>query len=139
MKKVKENLMREIKNIEDEADHRNLSSDEWQKRYFLEGKLNQIYSDEEKYWQGRSGEKWLLEGDANTSFFHGVANGRKRKSLIRALEEDGRIIEEPAELKAHIYQFYKNLFGAEVAPKIFLSQDMWMHRGRLSQEERESI
>nr|AAT01371.1 hypothetical protein [Oryza sativa Japonica Group] len=53
-----------------------------------------IFQEDEIYWQERSGEKRLLEGDANTAFFHGVANGKKRKSTIRSLEEDGRVIEE---------------------------------------------
>lgn len=26
-------------------------------------------------WQRRGGENWLLKGDANTGYFHGIANG----------------------------------------------------------------
>jgi hypothetical protein len=29
---------------------------------------------EEAFWQQRSGERWLLQGENNTSFFHRMAN-----------------------------------------------------------------
>lgn len=139
LRRTKEKLLSQIQKIDTEADMRQLNSDEWAQRYQLEDELSKIYLEEEIYWQGRSGEKWLLEGDANTAFFHGIANGRKRKSTILSLEDEGRQIEDPAELKQHIYQYYKNLFGAEVPPKIFLSNDMWTNEGRLTKEESEHI
>ena len=45
-----------------------------------------IYKEEEVFWQKRGGRKWLFEGDANTGYFHGLANGRKRKCTIKTLE-----------------------------------------------------
>jgi hypothetical protein len=41
--------------------------------------LIDIYNKQEVMWQIRGGERWLLEGDANTAYFHGVANGRKKE------------------------------------------------------------
>jgi hypothetical protein len=35
--------------------------------------------EKEIYWQQRGGEKWILDGDNNTDFFHLAANGRQRK------------------------------------------------------------
>lgn len=122
-----------------EAERRDLTCEEWEHRFKLEGDLTQIYSAEEVYWQGRSGEKWLLEGDANTAFFHGVANGRKRKTTIRMLEGERGTIDTPEEVKTHIYEYYKKLFGAEVPPKIYLGQNMWKERGRLAAQENEEL
>lgn len=34
---------------------------------------------EEIYWYERSHANWLFKGGNNTSYFHKVANGRKRK------------------------------------------------------------
>jgi hypothetical protein len=48
----------------------------------------QIYEEEELYWFSRSSEKWLLEGDNNTAYFHRVANGRRRKKY-NVLPEEG--------------------------------------------------
>jgi hypothetical protein len=41
-------------------------------------------------------------GDSNSGFFHGIANGRRRKCNIFILEYEGNEISEPKELKLHI-------------------------------------
>ena len=66
-------------------------------------------------WQVRGGERWLLEGDTNTAYFHGIANGRKRKCMIKSLEDRGVMISEPEALQAHITDYYKRLFGSALA------------------------
>lgn len=72
------------------------------KRYELEEELEKIFHDEELMWQKRSREQWLLKGDANTGYFHSIANGGKRKCRIEYLEEGDRIITEHKDLKKHI-------------------------------------
>lgn len=82
-----------------------------------------IYENEELLWQRRGGEKWLLKGDANTGYFHGIANGRKRKCQIKNLVDGDRTIEEKEELKLYITDFYKHLFGGESDPVIHLGEN----------------
>jgi hypothetical protein len=55
--------------------------------------------------------KHLLEGDANTKYYHLLANGRHRKTRIFQLEDGNSIITGDAHLKEHITSYYKNLFG----------------------------
>ena len=76
-------------------------------------------------WQVISGERWLLECDANTTHFHGIANGRKRKYLIKSLDGGGVMISEPEALQAHITDFYKRLFGSELASTFRLHSGLW--------------
>jgi hypothetical protein len=71
-------------------------------------------------WQRRGGENWFLKGDANTNYFHMIANGRKRKCMIKSLVEGDRMIEDKEELKVYVTNFYKSLFGSEPDPKIRL-------------------
>ena len=59
----------------------------------------------------KRGEKWILKGDSNTPFFHKCANGRKRKSRIISLEDGERVISDDEELRRHITDYYKILFG----------------------------
>jgi hypothetical protein len=54
----------------------------------------------------------MLMGDANTSFFHSSANGRKRKTRIYSMETDSGVITEQADISKHIVKFYKELFGS---------------------------
>jgi len=63
------------------------------------------------YWFKRSHEKWLLEGDSNTEYFHRVANGRKRKNTILTLLDGDNIIEGDDNILAHATNYYKTLFG----------------------------
>lgn len=48
-----------------------------------------LLEQEETYWHNRSHEQWLIQGDNNTSYFHKIANGRKRKNTVISLENDG--------------------------------------------------
>jgi hypothetical protein len=84
----------------------------WAWRYQLEGKLEEIYKKEEIFWQQRENERWLLKGDANIDFFHKCANGRRRKTKICSLDTEQGVISEQVELKQHVVDFYKKLFGS---------------------------
>jgi hypothetical protein len=83
----------------------------WQERNQVEARLEMIYQKEEIYWQQRSVEQWVLEGDANMAFFHSCANGRRRKTNICTLEVEGGVLSTPREISKHIVIFYKNLLG----------------------------
>jgi hypothetical protein len=48
----------------------------------MENKLEEIYNKEEIYWQQRGNNRWVLEGDNNSNFFHLYANGRRRKKPL---------------------------------------------------------
>jgi hypothetical protein len=51
-----------------------------------------MHEEEEMYWFKRAHEKWLLEGDNNTEYFHMIANGRKRKNSILVFTNEGEEI-----------------------------------------------
>ncbi|CAN1773423.1 hypothetical protein LINPERHAP1_LOCUS12492 [Linum perenne] len=45
-------------------------------------KLADLLQKEEKHWQQRAKHYWLTEGDLNTKYFHGVANGRRKRKQL---------------------------------------------------------
>jgi hypothetical protein len=61
-------------------------------------------------------------GDSNSRFFHGIVNGRKCN--IFALEIEEGEISEPSELRKHIDEYYKKLFGREERGQIRLRDDI---------------
>jgi hypothetical protein len=81
----------------------------------------------------------VLQGDANTKFFHGIANGRRRKYSIFSLEAEEWDISAPVELRKHIEEYYKRLFGSEERGEMRLHEDMWRDSRSLSTEEAEAL
>jgi hypothetical protein len=71
-------------------------------------------------WYQRAKVKHLLEGDANTKYYHLLANVRHQKTRIFQLEDGNNIIEGAAQLKQHITNYYKNLFGPPESSSIVL-------------------
>lgn len=78
-RKIKQELLLTIEKWDKIAEVRELTNSEWAVRYEKEEELMKIFENEELLWQRRGGEQWLLKGDANTGYFHGIANGWKRK------------------------------------------------------------
>lgn len=60
-------------------------------------------------------------------FFHGVANGRKRKGTIYALEHEGSILSSKTELESHILAYYKELFRSSPSVLQILAPDFSIH------------
>ena len=53
----------------------------------------------------------MVQGDANTQFFHLIANGKHRKKRIFQLEQDEGTILGQDNLKTFIIEYYRQLFG----------------------------
>jgi hypothetical protein len=103
---LKADILAQIRELDGVADHVGLDDEGWALRYHLEGQLLHLSRVEEEYWRQRSRANWLIQGDANTAFFHAFANGRRRKCAISSLISDSGTITGERELQAHIYDFY---------------------------------
>lgn len=85
------------------------------------------------------GEKWLLAGDSNSSYFHECANGRRRKMQIAMLESDGQEIIDTQQLKEHVTNYYKQLFGSAETANMHLDQNFWSSSQRLDQANNDQL
>ena len=81
--------------------------------------------EEESYWFQRSHARWLLHGDLNTSYFHKIANGRKRKNMVHSLDDNGVAVEGTDNLLKLATEYYKNLFGPAPGNMFKLSPSLW--------------
>jgi hypothetical protein len=104
-KKDKRMLLGKIKDFDRDAELRGVDAIQWQIRYNLEVELEKIYNIEELHLKRQSGIKWTLKGDANNRFFHGVASGRRRRSSIFYLEDNGVEIIEPDQIRNYVDLF----------------------------------
>jgi hypothetical protein len=118
-------LLTKIQELDLFADVGSLDAEGWAFRYSLEDQLTRLFELEEEYWRQRGRVDWTLRGDANTAYFHAIANGRRRKCLITSLNTDGGTIVEKEEIQAHIYQFYRDLLGTEKPKLISTSMHLW--------------
>jgi len=110
-KKEKKELLDKLDELDKKAENLLLNETELNLKHVLSERLAELLREEEVKWYQRAKVKHLLEGDANTKYFHLLANGRHRKTRIFQLEDGDTIIDGDAQLKQHIINYYKNLFG----------------------------
>ena len=61
-----------------------------------EKEFRRLLVTEEYYWRQRSCAEWLRAGDLNTKFFHQKATNRRKKNLVKGLEDaEGRWAKKP--------------------------------------------
>ena len=73
--------------------------------------LVELYHRGEILWRQRSRIEWLTSGDKNTRFFHLRASIRRKKNMIKALQNSlGVMSDDPEELKASVQELYETLY-----------------------------
>ncbi|KAL8495044.1 hypothetical protein ACS0TY_019266 [Phlomoides rotata] len=78
--------------------------------------LNQILTQEQFLYAQKDRATWLRDGDRNTSFFQRLHRIKKAKTGIHAMLIDGNLTSDQAIIRAHIEQFYVQLFSASAGP-----------------------
>ena len=105
----------------------------------MRNRLAALLREEELKWYQRAKTKGLLEGDANTKFFHLVANGKHRKTRIFKLQDGDKEISGDVALKQHITSYYKSLFGSTEDPTITLDSSRVEDIPQISSEENDLL
>jgi hypothetical protein len=108
-KKEKMTILNKLEELDKKAESSLLNEVELNLKHVLNERLAELLREEELKWYQRAKVKHLLEGDANTKYYHLLANGRHRKTRIFQLEEGNDIISGDAQLKKH-YQILQNIF-----------------------------
>lgn len=81
----------------------------------LARELDVILYQEELIWFQKSRAKWLNDGDRDSKFYHIKTINRHRRNIILMLRNvDRDWVEEVAELKAILNNFYQDLFTKNV-------------------------
>ena len=69
-----------------------LTADRYRARKELDDRLHMIRKEEQVKWFQRAKETDLVQGDSLTPYFMAKASGRKRKTKITSLNQEGVII-----------------------------------------------
>ena len=102
-------------------------------------KITQLLREEEIKWFQRAKTKDMLEGDNNTKYFHMVANGKRRKTMIFELEQDGELIKGQENLKVFVTKYYKDLFGSLQRNNFSLDESQTNDVPQVNEEENELL
>lgn len=95
----------------------------------------ELLEQEETYWLSRSHEQWLVQRDNNTSYFHKIANGRRRKNTIISFENADTTIEGDENILKHATDYYSTLFGPEERHDIHIDSDLWDELAHVTDQE----
>jgi len=82
IRKKKAILLNKLDELDKKAEHTLLNVSERDLKHVLNERLAELLREEELKWYQRAKVKHLLEGDANTKYYHLLANGRHRKTRI---------------------------------------------------------
>ena len=107
----KERLLSLIQTLDIKAETMVLLPTELHIKHEAEMRLKDLLREEELKWALRAKVRKVVQGDANTQFFHMIANGKHRKKRIFQLEQDEGTIVGQDNLKTYITEYYKRLFG----------------------------
>ena len=138
-KKEKKEILNKLDELDKKAEITPLQPVEIDLKHVLNERLAELLREEELKWYQRAKVKNLLEGDANTKFFHLIANGKHRKTRIFQLEDGNRIICGDAQLKSFITIYYKQLFGPSLETNVSLDESRTEDIPQVSELENEHL
>eukprot|EP00253_Pinus_taeda_P011273 PITA_11273 len=99
-------------------------------------KRSQILKEREESWRLRSRAIWLLEGDANTKFYHKFANGRKIINTIWELKnEHGQQVSSQKNLARLATEHFCGIYKAPADVNILEIMRMAEHFPRFIEQE----
>lgn len=116
--------MQRIETFEKREEVENLTEDERGLLLNYRKEIHEFYRMEEIMRCQRVRSKWLKEGDANTSYFPRVANIKHRLKAIHALNTIKGQTVRGEDLKNHIFEHSRQIFGQSESRRITFIKDM---------------
>jgi hypothetical protein len=103
-------LVEEIKDTDVRGELMTLSEEEVELRKVHFRSLWHLIRSKEALLVQRSRDRWLKEGDANTTYFHNCVKERGSVNALRALLVDGEWLESPPLIRQTTVNFFRRHF-----------------------------
>lgn len=110
---LEKDLMEEYDALDIKSETEELSSDEHERLRAIRADMCKIWLKEETKAKQRSRDREIKEGGRNTVYFQGVANQRRRKTLVHSLLGPNGPTSNSKEMLDIGSSFYKELFSKE--------------------------
>ena len=123
MKKKRKNLLQEFDILDVFSEQNRLSNEDILRMKEIKEDLTDIWKKEETAMWQRSRDSKIMEGDKNTTYFHVVANQRRRKNHLSVLREPCGPVYSTKDILEVATDFYKNLFGPPDISSVSLNID----------------
>jgi hypothetical protein len=120
-KKMKKELLAKIDTFDNISEVIGLSENERMEKLELELTLKKIVDEERAKLKQRARDKFILEGDENSKYFHLLANYKRRKLKIVSLSHDDIVAQDDNAINQLATSFYQNLFGPSQETDISLN------------------
>ncbi|GJS62333.1 RNA-directed DNA polymerase, eukaryota [Tanacetum coccineum] len=103
-------LKEELSFLDEAIDKGNGSEELVQKRLIILNKIQQISNTQMSEVAQKAKIKWVVEGDENTKFFHGMLNKKRSQSNIRGIMANGKWIDNPVNVKNEFFDHFRCRF-----------------------------
>nr|GEW26644.1 hypothetical protein [Tanacetum cinerariifolium] len=103
---VSMDLHNKINELDIKAETSYVSTVEVESRTTLVKSLADIKYGKVKDLKQKAKTRWALEGDENTSFFHGIINNIRNRSCINGLNVQGEWVSDEMSIKNHVFHFF---------------------------------
>ena len=110
-KKLKKELLDKIEMFDKISEVCGLSENDRMEKLDLELTLKKLVDEENIKVKQRARDKFILDGDENSRYFHLLAKCKRRKLKIMTLTHEDRIAHDDDEINHLATSFYQNLFG----------------------------
>ncbi|KAG7556816.1 Zinc knuckle CX2CX4HX4C [Arabidopsis suecica] len=106
------NAKNKIQRLRKELDYQmSLQFPCWERIRMLKEQLGIAFHEEESFWRQKSSEKWLLDGDKNTEFFHAAVKSKRVRNALNVLLDDNGIEHSLNREKGQLAsRFFEKLF-----------------------------
>ncbi|KAH1197490.1 1-acyl-sn-glycerol-3-phosphate acyltransferase 1, chloroplastic [Glycine max] len=104
-------LRQQLNDLEITAADRPLSQDEVKVKKSIQQELWEVSNVYESMLRQKSREKWIKEGDSNTTYFHKVLNCRRNYNALQGLFIDGNWVQQPDRVKDEVLNFFLHRFN----------------------------
>jgi hypothetical protein len=120
-KNMKKELMTKIDNLDNISELVGLSEGDRMEKLGLELNLKKLVDEEGIKLKQRARDKFILDADENSKYFHLLAKCKRRKLKIMTLTHEDKITQDEVEINQLATSFYKNIFGPSQETSISLS------------------
>ncbi|KAH6782217.1 hypothetical protein C2S51_007510 [Perilla frutescens var. frutescens] len=69
----------------------------------------------EDFWKQKVAVRWVTGGERNSRFFQGWVKQKRCKSRVHSIEDEGRVIEDDAGIRASAVGFFQRLLTSDIA------------------------